>query len=230
MTGVLMISLALVADAVIGNVQEKTIKQYNASNSEVAEIVVIVLNTLTFTFQVVLFSYSIGFVYLFFLVAVFTDIASAIHYCSYYPKQTYGYAFIFSLTGYLGIQVKPKLSNYFFKMSCLDCSQPRQTIWSFHGCHCHNFPEGHQYRSLLHLLLQALYFPLYLQVTLLSRLDYFIIIFFISGLLVLIGIYLSLYSKNKDSSSVAVFNNMFKKIKRLLFVPKFHTGKQSYNI
>ena len=41
MTGVLMISLALVADAVIGNVQEKTIKQYNASNSEVAEIVVL---------------------------------------------------------------------------------------------------------------------------------------------------------------------------------------------
>ena len=39
MTGVLMISLALVADAVIGNVQEKTIKQYNASNSEVAEVV-----------------------------------------------------------------------------------------------------------------------------------------------------------------------------------------------
>ena len=33
--GVLMISLALVADAIIGNVQEKTIKQYNASNSEV---------------------------------------------------------------------------------------------------------------------------------------------------------------------------------------------------
>ena len=33
--GVFMISLALVADAIIGNVQEKTIKQYNASNSEV---------------------------------------------------------------------------------------------------------------------------------------------------------------------------------------------------
>ena len=116
MTGVLMISLALVADAVIGNVQEKTIKQYNASNSEVAEIVVIVHNTSTFTFQVVLFSYSIGFVYLFFLVAVFTDIASAINYCSYYPKQTYGYAFIFSLTGYLGIQVEQKLPNYSWKM------------------------------------------------------------------------------------------------------------------
>ena len=37
----------------------------------------------------VLYSYSIGFVYLFFLVAVFTDIASAIHYCSYYPKASF---------------------------------------------------------------------------------------------------------------------------------------------
>lgn len=36
-TGVLMISLALVADAIIGNVQEKTIKQHNASNSEVGK-------------------------------------------------------------------------------------------------------------------------------------------------------------------------------------------------
>ena len=50
------------------------------------------------------YSYSIELVYLLFLVAVFTDIASTIHYCSYYPKQTYGYAFIFSTTGYLGIQ------------------------------------------------------------------------------------------------------------------------------
>ena len=118
MTGVLMISLALVADAVIGNVQEKTIKQYNASNSEVADIHCIVVFTVVViivTFQVVLFSYSIGFVYLFFLVAVFTDIASAINYCSYYPKQTYGYAFIFSLTGYLGIQVKQKFPNFFLE-------------------------------------------------------------------------------------------------------------------
>ena len=116
MTGVLMISLALVADAVIGNVQEKTIKQYNASNSEVADIHCSIRCHCIVTFQVVLFSYSIGFVYLFFLVAVFTDIASAIHYCSYYPKQTYGYAFIFSLTGYLGIQVEQKLPNYSWKM------------------------------------------------------------------------------------------------------------------
>ena len=35
LTGVLMICLALVADAVIGNVQEKTIRQFGATNSEV---------------------------------------------------------------------------------------------------------------------------------------------------------------------------------------------------
>lgn len=42
-----MINFALVADAVIGNVQEKAMKKYGASNSEV-----------------VLYSYSLGTVYL----------------------------------------------------------------------------------------------------------------------------------------------------------------------
>lgn len=42
-----MISLALIADAVIGNVQEKAIKKYGASNCEI-----------------VLYSYSFGIVYL----------------------------------------------------------------------------------------------------------------------------------------------------------------------
>ena len=32
--GVFLINMALVADAIIGNVQEKTMKQYSASNSE----------------------------------------------------------------------------------------------------------------------------------------------------------------------------------------------------
>ena len=91
--------------------------------------------------QVVLFSYSIGFVYLFFLVAVFTDIASAINYCSYYPKQTYGYAFIFSLTGYLGIQVKGVFNEGVLLMvMCLDCFESCQTVWSFCGCNSDNIP------------------------------------------------------------------------------------------
>lgn len=46
--GVVIISLALVFDAVIGNVQELAMKKYKASNSEV-----------------VFYSYGIGFLYLF---------------------------------------------------------------------------------------------------------------------------------------------------------------------
>lgn len=52
-----------------------------------------------------------------------------------------------------------------------------------------------------------------------------------SGLLVLLGIYINLYAKNKDSSLVLTFNRIFYKVRRLLYVPKFHTEKSStYNI
>merc|ERR1712025_1176626 len=96
---------------------------------------------------VVLFSYSIGFVYLFFLVAVFTDIASAINYCSYYPKQTYGYAFIFSLTGYL------------------DCIESCEAVWCICGSHSYYIPKSNQYCSIICVLLEAIYLPLCLQRT-----------------------------------------------------------------
>ncbi|XP_065900020.1 adenosine 3'-phospho 5'-phosphosulfate transporter 2-like isoform X2 [Dysidea avara] len=46
-TGIILISMALCADAVIGNVQEKTLKQFAASNSEM-----------------VFYSYTIGFLYI----------------------------------------------------------------------------------------------------------------------------------------------------------------------
>jgi len=180
-TGVLMISLALVADAIIGNVQEKTIKQHNASNSEV-----------------VLYSYSIGFVYLFFLVAVFTDIASAINYCAYYPKQTYGYAFIFSLTGYLGIQIVLSLVRQFGAFLAV-------TVTTF--------------RKALSIVISFLLFS-----------KPFTYHYVYSGLMVLLGIYINMYAKNKDSSLVIGFNRLFCKIRRLLYVPKFQHEKSTYNI
>merc|ERR1719232_642758 len=182
MTGVFMISLALVADAIIGNVQEKTIKQYNASNSEV-----------------VLFSYSIDFVYLFFLVAVFTDIASAINYCSYYPKHTYGYAFIFSLTGYLGIQIVLSLVRQFGAFVAV-------TVTTF--------------RKAISIVLSFIFFS-----------KPFTYHYVYSGLLVVLGIYINLYAKNKESTMVLTFNRLFYKIRRLLYVPKFQPDRvSSYNI
>lgn len=47
--GIVMVMGALIADAVIGNVQEKAMKQHNSSNTEM-----------------VLYSYSIGFFYILF--------------------------------------------------------------------------------------------------------------------------------------------------------------------
>ncbi|GLV40726.1 PAPS transporter 2 [Carabus blaptoides fortunei] len=87
-TGVFMISMALMCDAAIGNVQEKSMKQYNASNTEV-----------------VLYSYSIGFFYIFVTMFLTGDFYKGMQFCAQYPKKTYGYALLFSLSGYLGIQV-----------------------------------------------------------------------------------------------------------------------------
>nr|AEE61957.1 unknown [Dendroctonus ponderosae] len=83
-----MISLALLCDAIIGNVQEKNMKSYGAPNAEV-----------------VLYSYAMGFVYIFVVMLLTGDFAAGVQFFGQQPYVTYGYAFIFSVTGYLGIQV-----------------------------------------------------------------------------------------------------------------------------
>ena len=59
-----MISLALCADAAIGNIQEKAMKQHSASSVEV-----------------VLYSYSIGMVLILILVAVSGSLVPAFLFC-----------------------------------------------------------------------------------------------------------------------------------------------------
>ena len=51
-----------------------------------------------------------------------------------------------------------------------------------------------------------------------------------SGLLVVLGIYINIYAKNKDSSLVLSLNRLFYKVRRLLFVPKFQPERSPYNI
>ncbi|KAG8318316.1 hypothetical protein J6590_006632 [Homalodisca vitripennis] len=63
--GVVMISCALVCDAVIGNVQEKSMRAHGASNTEV-----------------VLYSYSIGFVYLLVTMVLTGALWPGLSYCS----------------------------------------------------------------------------------------------------------------------------------------------------
>ncbi|KAI6244174.1 UAA transporter domain containing protein [Aphelenchoides fujianensis] len=86
--GYVMISCALVADAIIGNVQEKTMKQHKASNCEV-----------------VTYSYSLGVVYLFVGTVISGEFFEAFAFFAKHPLETYGKAFLFSLLGYLGINI-----------------------------------------------------------------------------------------------------------------------------
>ncbi|KAH6927953.1 hypothetical protein HPB50_010039 [Hyalomma asiaticum] len=86
--GVAMISTALLFDAAIGNVQEKAMTTYGTSNSEI-----------------MVFSYSIGSVILFFILAAMQDLTPAVKFFAHNPVETYGYAAIFSILGYLGIQL-----------------------------------------------------------------------------------------------------------------------------
>uniref|UniRef100_A0A131XDJ2 Adenosine 3'-phospho 5'-phosphosulfate transporter 2 n=1 Tax=Hyalomma excavatum TaxID=257692 RepID=A0A131XDJ2_9ACAR len=86
--GVAMILTALLFDAAIGNMQEKAMTAYGTSNSEI-----------------MVFSYSIGSVILFFVLATMQDLTPAVKFFARHPVETYGYAAIFSILGYLGIQL-----------------------------------------------------------------------------------------------------------------------------
>lgn len=86
--GILLISMALLCDAAIGNVQEKAMREHKAPNHEV-----------------VFYSYGIGFIYLLAIMIVTGDFFTGTKFCIENPVETYGYAFVFSITGYLGIQI-----------------------------------------------------------------------------------------------------------------------------
>ncbi|XP_066435437.1 adenosine 3'-phospho 5'-phosphosulfate transporter 2 isoform X1 [Eleutherodactylus coqui] len=148
-TGVLLISLALCADAVIGNVQEKAMKLHNGSNSEM-----------------VLYSYSIGFVYILLGLAFTSGLTPAVAFCSKFPFQTYGYAFFFSLTGYFGISFVLALIKIFGALVAVTVTTGRKAMT---------------------IVLSFLFFA-----------KPFTIQYIWSGLLVVLGIFLNVYSKNTD--------------------------------
>lgn len=109
--GVLLILGALMADAAIGNVQEKQMKLYKASNIEV-----------------VFYSYSIGFVYIFIFQMCFENIPGALLFWLNHPIKTFGYAFIFSITGYLGINIVLHLVKNFGALIAVTVTTCRKAV------------------------------------------------------------------------------------------------------
>ncbi|XP_054621344.1 adenosine 3'-phospho 5'-phosphosulfate transporter 2 isoform X2 [Dunckerocampus dactyliophorus] len=149
LTGVFLISLALCADAAIGNVQEKAMKLHNGSNSEM-----------------VLYSYSIGFVYILMGLLCVGGLGPAVAFCSEHPVTTYGYAFFFSLTGYFGISFVLALIKLFGALVAVTVTTGRKAMTVFLSFVFFTKPFTFQYIW--------------------------------GSLLVLFGIFLNVYSKNRD--------------------------------
>lgn len=147
-TGVILISLALCADAVIGNVQEKALKAHKSSNTEM-----------------VLYSYGIGFIYIFIGLVFSGGLWPAFKFCSQNPVQAYGLAFIFSITGYLGITFVLTLVRAFGALLAVTVTTGRKAVT---------------------MVLSFIFFA-----------KPFTIHYVWSGGIVLLGIFLNVYSKNE---------------------------------
>uniref|UniRef100_A0A8D0GSU7 Adenosine 3'-phospho 5'-phosphosulfate transporter 2 n=1 Tax=Sphenodon punctatus TaxID=8508 RepID=A0A8D0GSU7_SPHPU len=160
--GVVLISLALCADAVIGNVQEKAMKLHNGSNSEM-----------------VLYSYSIGFVYILLGLTCTSGLSPAVTFCSKHPVQTYGYAFFFSLTGYFGISFVLALIKIFGALLAVTVTTGRKAMT---------------------IVLSFLFFT-----------KPFTFQYVWSGLLVVLGIFLNIYSKNMDKIKLPSLHSLWTK-------------------
>ncbi|XP_017128180.1 adenosine 3'-phospho 5'-phosphosulfate transporter 2-like [Drosophila elegans] len=85
--GVAMISGALLCDAASESVQAKAVREHKASSSDLA-----------------FYSHGLGFMCLFVIMLVTGDFFSGLAFCLEHPVETFGYAFLISLSGYLGIQ------------------------------------------------------------------------------------------------------------------------------
>ncbi|CAJ0963774.1 unnamed protein product [Ranitomeya imitator] len=114
----------------------------------------------------VLYSYSIGFVYILLGLAVTSGLTPAVSFCSKFPFQTYGYAFFFSLTGYFGISFVLALIKIFGALAAVTVTTGRKAMT---------------------IVLSFLFFS-----------KPFTIQYIWSGLLVVLGIFLNVYSKNMD--------------------------------
>ncbi|CAD7083300.1 unnamed protein product [Hermetia illucens] len=162
--GVAMISSALLCDAAIGNVQERAMRENKAPNNEV-----------------VLYSYGIGFVYLLVIMIATGNLFSGLEFCLKHPVETYGYAFLFSLSGYLGIQFVLTLVR--------TCGAPlAATVTTA--------------RKAVTIAISFVFFT-----------KPFTIQYVWSGLIVVLGIYLNVYSKKHKNLT---FADIFNRIKRLL--------------
>ncbi|CAI9725572.1 3' [Octopus vulgaris] len=159
--GIFIILLALCADAVIGNVQEKVLKKFNCSNIEM-----------------VLYSCSIGFLYILVGLVVTGNLLPAVHFCSEHPTVTYGYSFIFSIAGYLGLISVLTLVKSFGALVAVTVTTCRKALT---------------------IVLSFIFFT-----------KPFTIHYLWSGLIVVLGILMNIYSKNHQRFEMKSITRLLK--------------------
>ncbi|XP_076271600.1 adenosine 3'-phospho 5'-phosphosulfate transporter 2 [Rhynchophorus ferrugineus] len=182
--GIIVISMALLCDAIIGNVQEKNMKSYGAPNSEI-----------------VLYSYGIGFIYIFTVMLVTGDFLDGLRFFAENPYLTYGYAFIFSVTGYLGIQVVLTLVRTTGAFAAVTVTTMRKAVT---------------------IVISFIFFS-----------KPFTIQYLWSGCVVVLGIYLNLYSK-KHPMSLADFDDFcdrcLRTLRTKLIAKQYKSGQYLSNV
>ncbi|XP_076038298.1 adenosine 3'-phospho 5'-phosphosulfate transporter 2 [Oratosquilla oratoria] len=178
--GVLLVSSALLCDAIIGNVQEGAMKKYQEG-----------------TTHVVLYSYSLGFFIILIGLLCTNKLFAGISFAMEHPWEVYGRASLFSLAGFCGVQVVLQLVSQFGALVAVTVTTCRKAVTI-----CLSF-----FLFAKPFTLQYLW----------------------GGLLVVIGIYISIYAKNfKDRplSFIITLQKLFIFIQRY-FSPRIsHYGKK----
>ncbi|CAF3851403.1 unnamed protein product [Rotaria sp. Silwood1] len=150
-----IICSALIADAAIGNYQEKIMKEYHVPNVEI-----------------VFYSFIFGFGFVLFGLLITNNFFSSLHFWNMHPLPTYGYGLIFSIFGYLGIDIVLTLIKEYGALICVTVTTCRKAI------------------------------TIILSFTLFSK--PFVFDYVWSGLIVILGIYLNVYSRHQTAFNTKI--------------------------
>ncbi|PAA47660.1 hypothetical protein BOX15_Mlig014697g2, partial [Macrostomum lignano] len=165
--GVFLMSLALCADGAIGNVQERTMKAYNHTASEM-----------------ILYTFLIGFGYLIPGLLVTNKLFAGLAYGNQHVWRIYGCTFIMSITGYVGMQFVLLLVQSYGALPAVTVTTCRKAVTIVLSFFFFSKPFTMQYVW--------------------------------SGLVVVLGIYLNLYSKNKtrwDAAMLDYYQRLLHRVK-----------------
>ncbi|VIO92558.1 Uncharacterized protein BM_BM4374 [Brugia malayi] len=142
--GYTMISIALLFDAIIGNIQEKSLHTYKASNNEM-----------------ILYSYSIGFIYIMLGLMIYGNFLDGFYFFFTHPLQTYGYVTLFSISGYLGLNAVLSLVRTQGALTAVTVTTIRKAVTITLSFLFFSKPYVMQYLWGSLLILTAIYLNLY---------------------------------------------------------------------